>query len=496
MTETHYKILMVEDNAGDARLVRELLNEVKASRTDLSHVETYAEAQAKLASSRFDLVLLDMSLPDGEGLEMIQSLKKISGGTPVIIMTGRDDDEFAINALKAGAQDYLIKGQTDGEGLHRALRYSIEREHIKEDLRFQKTLLECEGESSLDGILRIGADGRIHSANSRFMSIWNVSSDNLKGTAGGLFAMMARQVTEGASFLEKITTYFSSDLPHASGECEQLNGLFLEYNVTLIRNTQGKYYGRSFNFRDLSERKKLERMKDDFISTVSHELRTPLAIIKGAVGNLKDGILGPMTEKQTRVIETTDRNITRLARLINDLLDLSRLESGRTTIRLGDVDASGLIKDLVSSFQAECTAAGLTLSSSIEGDVVKANADGDMIIQVLVNLIGNAIRYAKTSITVSLTKKKRHAVFGDGKPASDVLVFSIKDDGPGIPQEFQAELFSKFLQINRPSGGEGYKGTGLGLAICKEIVGLHHGRIWVNSEEGKGATFSFEIPIN
>jgi len=246
--------------------------------------------------------------------------------------------------------------------------------------------------------------------------------------------------------------------------------------------------------RDISDRKQLELMKDEFLSTVSHELRTPLAIIKGAVSNLKDGILGPLTEKQQKVIETTNRNVSRLTRLINDLLDLSRLESGKVTAKLESLDIVPFLKDLVGSFKALDKSKNITLECETPTDFSSLKADPDMMTQLVSNLLSNAVRYCKSNISVKLFVESKMNQKDLAMPMIKYWHLVVSDDGEGISKENLPVLFNKFQQINRPQGGSGYKGTGLGLAICKEIVNLHQGEIWAESELGHGAHFHVLLP--
>ena len=248
---------------------------------------------------------------------------------------------------------------------------------------------------------------------------------------------------------------------------------------------------------EINEKSRVEKLKDEFISIVSHEMRTPLTIIKGAVSNLKDGIVGDLNEKQIKVLDTTNRNIDRLARIINDLLDLSRLESGKTKIHRRKLELTALIDEIISNFSNAASERNIQIESEIPHGLPAVFADGDMIVQVLTNLIQNALRYAKSKITIRGYKENlRPDIAGKAdKNYQEMIKIGVIDDGTGIAKNDLALLFNKFEQINRPEGGSGYKGTGLGLAICKQIITLNHGKIWANSDTGKGAEFYFLLPV-
>ncbi|MBF0105009.1 MAG: PAS domain S-box protein [Deltaproteobacteria bacterium] len=246
---------------------------------------------------------------------------------------------------------------------------------------------------------------------------------------------------------------------------------------------------------EINEKSRTDRLKDEFVSIVSHELRTPLTIIKGAINNLREGIVGPVSDKQALVLDTTLKNVNRLTRIINDLLDLSRLESGRVNIQRRKIDIVPVIHSIVQIFSETAREKSISFVCEIPKILPPVFADSDMVEQVLTNLIQNAMRYAKKTITIqvineNLTQKSPT----DFKPNTEMIRVGVIDDGPGIAKEHLHLLFNKFEQINRPMGGGGYKGTGLGLTICKQIVNLHNGKIWIDSDIGKGSKFFFLLP--
>lgn len=292
----------------------------------------------------------------------------------------------------------------------------------------------------------------------------------------------------------------------------------LEISQNLVSGEQGKTMGIVTIIRDITERKNIEEMKDAFLSTVSHELRTPLTIIKGAVCNLYDGIVGPLSSQQQKVISIAQSNVNRLSRLINDLLDLSRLESGRAQMNFMRLDVEKIIDEVKHDFETLSNATRYNFTCTIEDDLPAIFGDHDLIHQAFTNLVHNALRYANQNIEIRArlvdgAKLSRQGILERiENPASQSTIiddevprilapdnqyveFTIIDDGPGIPPESRADLFNKFVQINRPMGGAGYKGTGLGLSICNEIVKRHRGQIWVGDHpNGRGAQFSFVIP--
>ena len=231
------------------------------------------------------------------------------------------------------------------------------------------------------------------------------------------------------------------------------------------------------------ERKSIDKLKDEFISTVSHEMRTPLAIVKEGVSNLKDGIAGRLNRKQNEIVDMTVRNIDRLRKIIDNILNFSRLESGKAVMHCTRLDIDSLITDATKGCQSLVHSKKITLDCATP-KLPKVFADSEMIMEVLHNLIDNAVRFAKSRVEISACKKNCFV---------QITVFN---DGPLIDMKHHDKLFQKFSQQERPSGGGGYKGTGLGLAIAKEIVGLHQGKIWVENQKKEGVVFHFTLPLD
>jgi signal transduction histidine kinase len=234
--------------------------------------------------------------------------------------------------------------------------------------------------------------------------------------------------------------------------------------------------------REVQERRKAERLKDEFVSTVSHELRTPLAITKEGISLLADGIPGPVADKQAKVLHAVASNIDRLSRIINDLLDVSKIEAGKMEMHKDRIDLAQLVRQAAASLEPLATQKKLRVEVAFDAEPCEVYADPDRIMQVLTNLIGNAVKFTMTGhVRVSVTHH-------DGE-----AVCAVEDTGIGIADTDLPRLFGKFVQIGRTHGA-GQKGTGLGLTIAKSIVELHGGRIWVESELNKGTTFRFTLP--
>ena len=256
----------------------------------------------------------------------------------------------------------------------------------------------------------------------------------------------------------------------------------VEYASTPIVE-DGQITGAVVTFRDVTERREVERMKDEFVSVVSHELRTPLTSIRGSLGLLAAGKLGEVPEKGRRMLEIAVQNTDRLVRLINDILDIERIESGTVTMELRSVDASDLVHQSVEVMSAMADKAGVRLYAWTDRQPLEA--DPDRILQVLTNLLSNAIKFSPPESEVSLTTET-----ADGE-----VVFRVRDAGRGIPADRLESIFERFSQVDSSDARE-KGGTGLGLAICRSIVQQHGGRIWVESTPGQGSTFTFTLPTS
>ena len=247
--------------------------------------------------------------------------------------------------------------------------------------------------------------------------------------------------------------------------------------------------------RDITERKqadelrlevekhvRLDKLKDDFINTVSHELRTPLSITKEAISLILEKATGEINDQQTEILGIAKNNVERLARIINGLLDVSKIEAGKVELRKQDVDLQTLVREVALGFEGKAREKGLEFRLSLPEKAQLVYADEDKLSQIFSNLIDNAIKFtAEGSIEVSATESLKE------------IEFCVRDTGIGISPESLPKIFDKFTQFGRKDG-PGEKGTGLGLSIVKGLVEVHGGEIRVESELGRGTALTFTLP--
>ena len=236
------------------------------------------------------------------------------------------------------------------------------------------------------------------------------------------------------------------------------------------------------SLRDISERKRIDRVKDELMSTISHELRTPLTSIVGSLGLLRAGAAGELPSGPARLIEIAENNSRRLIRLVNDMLDIDRIESGRLKLTRERIDLRALLDRACEGSEGLARAADVTLDCRRPDAPVIVTGDADRLLQVATNLLSNAIRVAPAGSRVGLTLS-----IGDGR-----AIFAVEDRGGGIPAAFRDRIFGRFERA--PSQEEG-TGTGLGLAISREIVARHGGSIWFEDRAGGGTRFVFALPL-
>ncbi|MDA0368694.1 MAG: ATP-binding protein [Proteobacteria bacterium] len=234
---------------------------------------------------------------------------------------------------------------------------------------------------------------------------------------------------------------------------------------------------------DVSERRQIDRMKNEFVSTVSHELRTPLTSIKGALGLLDSGMVGHISDRAREIVAIASDNSDRLIRLINDILDIERIEAGRISLRPEAINATSLVRLSVDQATGLAHSEGVSLSLADADLDITATGDRDQLLQVLGNLIANAVKFSPRGGDVILRVAQR----------DEAVRFSVTDRGPGVPEAFKPHIFGKFTQADGSTARK-FGGTGLGLHICKLIVERHEGRIGFESTPGGDTTFYFEIP--
>lgn len=253
------------------------------------------------------------------------------------------------------------------------------------------------------------------------------------------------------------------------------------FSITTIRSKERTLSGVVLLLRDVTRLKEVEHLKSEFVMAASHELRTPLASMGMGIDLLLEHVAEKLDHNDRELLQAVHEEVHRLKALVNDLLDLSKIEAGKIDLEFEKVTVPELVEHAQAVFRGQLERNTIALAAEIPENLPEVRADVSKIIWVLTNLISNALRYVEPNGHIRILANEVGAH----------VHISVCDDGPGIPPEYQTRIFQKFVQVKGREAG----GTGLGLAICKEIVRAHGGAIWVESSSGKGSTFTFTIPV-
>lgn len=375
---TSVNVLLVEDNPGDARLAREMLVDAGHGRMHVHHVTTLAEAIDRVTGldddGAPDVVLLDLSLPDSQGLEGVLRLQAVNAGLPIVVLSGLDDEALSLAAVHAGAQDYLVKGRGEGEVMARAIRYAIERKRVHMQL--------------------------------------------------------------------------------------------------------------------LEERDRAElanRSKSEFLANMSHELRTPLNAIIGFSEILHNELMGPLGVDSYKEYALNIKDSgSHLLAIINDILDLSKIEAGKVELADDIIDLSRVLRSCTRLMEVRAAAAQVTLVTNISPALPALLADERKIKQIMINLLSNAVKFTPENGQVTVSAAR---LDGGG------IEIVVADTGIGIAAGDISKALSPFNQIDS-SLSRKYSGTGLGLPLADSFTRMHGGSLTLQSREGEGTTVTLYFPEN
>ena len=325
-------------------------------------------------------------------------------------------------------------------------------------------------QGSAEGILSVEENGTIRSLNPAVAVMFGRPESDLTGRAIGDF------VTPGWPEVLK------SGGRKRDGTGSRPGGATFPLEIIANPVRLGERLIHSVILRDVTERHRVDQMKNEFISTVSHELRTPLTSIRGALGLVSSGALGALAPKAKPMVDIAAKNCERLVNLVSDILDIEKIASGKMAFRIRTLQLSEVVTQTVDAARGFAESLGVTLSVQAPAGDLLVLADSDRLAQVLTNLVSNASKYSAKGGTVTIAVARR-----EGK-----LRVSVADLGPGIPDEFRARIFQKFAQADTTDGSQ-RKGTGLGLAISKALIERMGGTIGFDTKVGVGSTFFFDL---
>lgn len=468
--EQTVRILLIEDDPDYALLMSSYVNAACGAsvRYVLVGAETLADGLARLREEDFDVALLDLMLPDSKGMDTLRRVRAAAPGVPLVVLTNLDQEDIGREAIANGAQDFLSKSRIDAGRLRNAIAYALERERLFGQMR---ALVD----GSPDGIVIVDRAKAVRYANPAAAALFG------RPREGWVGAPFEHPLEPGQAVRLRLTPEPGREV-QAELRCAEIEWKGRPAWMATVRDVSELTKLEEARA-EVRERVRMDQLKDQLLSTVAHELRSPLSVVKAVVATLRDRLAGPLTDEQGELIHNADRNIDRLNRLLNNFLDLSRLESRQARVSRQAVDPVGLVREIAEGVRMANRGRPVVILYDLPETAPPVHVDADMMAQVLANLLENALRYARARVLVRATAAPSH------------VEVSVVDDGPGIPPDRFADLFNKFVQLDRPRGGSGYKGTGLGLAICREIVALNDGKIWAENAAGRGACFRFTMPF-
>jgi len=497
------RVLLIEDNPGDARLVREMLVETGGNRFNLEHVERISQGLTRLSQEDFQVILLDLSLPDGHGLETVDRVCNVARHIPVLVLTGLYDETLAIRAVQEGAQDYLVKGQMDGNLLRRAIRYATERKRVEEALRESEERYRNILDTIEDGYFEVNIAGNFTFFNNSLQKMLGYSKEEMMGMNNREYMdkEMAKKVYRG--FNQIYTT--GEPLKTFDYEIIRKDGIkrIIEGSISLIRNGKGEPIGFRGITRDITERKQAEQEKaaleeqfrqsqkmeaiGSLAGGVAHDFNNLLTIIKGnsqlSLTEMKAD--DPLREN----IEEIDKASDRAATLTRQLLAFGR----RQILEMRVLDLNTTLRDLEKMLR-RIIGEDVELVTFMAEDLGNIKVDPGQMEQVIMNLAVNA-RDAMPKggkLTIETTNVELDEEYArkyiSVKPGSYVML-SISDTGMGMAPEVKGRIFEPFFTTKEKG-----KGTGLGLSTVYGIIKQSGGNIWVYSEPSQGTTFKIYFP--
>jgi PAS domain S-box-containing protein len=367
---------------------------------------------------------------------------------------------------------------------------ALENAQLYDEVNKEKAYIENLVDNAGDAIISTDVEDRILTWNHGAEVIFGYSREETVGQSLTIL-LPAQRTGELEEIRDKVR--LTGVIRNLEVRRIRKDGIIIEASLAVspIRDKDDNVIGFLHLARDVTEKKRyeqrlkeLDKMKSAFVSNVSHELRTPLTAIKASADNMLDRLIGDLNGKQVGYLTRIKSNSDRLARLINDLLDLSTIEAGKIDLRPANLPLVTLVKEAAESLRPMAAEKLINLTVMSADPGIIAWADRDKVVQVLMNLIGNALKFTPTGGKVTIAVTKNSAAW---------MQISVTDTGPGIPAEEVNKVFARFYQIGQ-AGTQKTQGTGLGLAISKALVEMHGGKIWVESEAGKGSIFSFTLP--
>ncbi|MDM8554035.1 response regulator [Desulfococcaceae bacterium HSG7] len=490
--KNYVKILLAEDNPRDALLIQTLLEESNDIKFEIMHTTTLDDTLKLLSDGIYDVVLLDLGLPGHKGIETFRTVYSHAPEFPIVILTGLNDNTTALQVIKEGAQDYLVKDNIDSELVVRVIRYAIERKRTEEKLSRAKVFLDSIINAMPNPVFVKNDRHQWIILNDAFCNFMEIPREKLLGKSES--DVLPKEKAD--IFLEKDRLIFDTGGSHES-ELDFTDSEGLVHTILIRKTVMIDETGKRVLIgviTDVTELKKAReeaeaanRAKSDFLANMSHEIRTPMNAILGFSEILKEKISDKRYGQYLSLIRTSGKL---LLTLINDILDLSKIEAGKMQLAYKAVNPYSIFKEITNILSQKIEEKGLKFI--LETDLNPSAyllLDEARLRQIILNLMGNAIKFTESGTIKLTTKTKIYDL------ASDTVdfIFSVEDTGIGIPAEQKKTIFDAFEQQSGQDQAK-YGGTGLGLTITKRLTEMMGGTIAVSGEKGQGSVFTVTLP--
>ena len=479
------RVVLAEDNPGDARLIQEMLREAPGQPFEFRHQTSLAGALSQVAGESADVLLLDLGLPDSQGLETLLRARAGAPQLPIVVLTGLDDEAMALESLQLGAQDYLVKGQIESNQLGRAIRYAIGRKQTDEALRQSQDRLQTIIANTPIILFATDREGRMTTSEGRGLEGIGVRPGQVNGRS--IFDLFAGQhdlleiMRRGLAGEEVMSTV-------------QINSRAFDLCMGPLHEGKGEVCGILGVATDITERVRAEEALretlqelegrnqelESFTYSVSHDLKEPLRTLEAFSQFLLEDYAGRLDEQGKDYLTRMGKAAGRMKQMIEELLTLSRL--ARRPEELLQVDPGRVVADIGAAFHTALEEKHGAIE--VEGELPCVLADASRVEQIFGNLIANGIKFNRSEepvVTVGV-----HGI------ADGAVTFFVRDNGIGIDPQYHDKIFGVFQRLHRR---EEYEGTGAGLAIVKRAVQALGGRVWVDSAPDAGTTFFVSLPL-
>ncbi|KYC42170.1 hybrid sensor histidine kinase/response regulator [Scytonema hofmannii PCC 7110] len=497
MNDTSINILLVEDSLSDAKLLQQTLSCLGGERWQVSHFERLGDAIDACSDKGFDIALLDLSLPDSDGLNTVAEFHAAAPNIPIVVLTGFDDEEIALQAVAKRAQDYLVKGQITPQLLGRAIRYAIERGQVLKKMEESERRFRGIFEQTFQLMALLSPEGIVLEINKTTLDICGAK---LEDCVGKPFWQLPRWSCCAASAWLKASVAKAADGEFIRQEqlvCgKEDTEVWIDFSLKPLKDNTGKVVLLIVEGRDISDRKRAEAeirnaweverelndLKSKFVSMVSHEFRNPMTVIRTAVEILETYNKELSDQQKGKYFGQIQTALRQMLQLLDEVLLLGRSDAGKLDYEPAALDLENFCNELVQTLQ-QSAGENYQINFSVQGEQPSVEMDESLLRHILTNLLSNAIKYSPKGGTIQFKLTYQ----------GNIAHFRIQDSGIGIPLKDQQRLFETF---HRASNVGRIQGTGLGLSIVKKCVDLHQGQIQLESEVGVGTAFTVTLPLN